>query len=110
VAVTIPLKVEPTDMHWLADEHETELSALLSAPLTFGIGTGAHDEPSQISANGAPSVTLEAEPTATQLAWEIHETPLNVLLRAPGGSGVVSIDQTRPFQASANANVVEASL
>jgi hypothetical protein len=97
-------------MHWLAEGHETELSALLSAPLTLGVGTGAHDEPSQISTNGVPCVTLEAEPTAKQLAWETHETPSNVLLSVPGGLGVVSIDQACPFQASANANVVEASL
>jgi hypothetical protein len=97
-------------MHWLAEGHETELSPLLSAPLTFGVGTGAQDDPSQISANGVPSVTLEAEPTATHLAWETHETPSSALVSAPGGPGVVSIDQARPFQASANASVVEASL
>jgi hypothetical protein len=104
VKVAVLVWDEPTAVHRLADEHETESKAALT------LGRNSPDsvqrDPLQRSAN--PEITCEAlnsPPTAMHSLEVGHDTLASELETALGGRGVFTIDHRVPFQRSTSGTV-----
>jgi hypothetical protein len=98
---------DPAAMQKLTEAHETADSSLPSDPVGVGVFSIVHIVPSQASVRATcpPSVSTKL-PTPMQEVAEAHDTPDSSLSCAPVGSGVVSIAQLVPFQASASVTPV----
>lgn len=96
---------EPTAVHCLADEHETE------SKVAVALGRNSPDsvqrDPFQRSAK--PEITpwaLNSPPTAMHSREVGHDTPSSELETAFGGCGVFAIDHRDPFQRSTTGTVI----
>jgi hypothetical protein len=97
----------PTAIQDFGDAHDTPTSWLLVAPAGFGVRSIDQLLPSHRSANVASVFARSVRnPTAVQDFLEKHDTPRRLLLVAPAGFGVRSIDQLAPFHRCARVTSV----
>ncbi len=96
----------PTAKQLVAPVHATPDNSLDCEDSGFGDGTTDHDVPFHcwISVN-LSSVPVEYVPTAKQLVTDRHVTSCSSALNAPGGLGLVTIDQLVPFHRSISARL-----
>lgn len=86
----------PTAMHMLGEAQSMPFSRALPAPDGSGGASDDHAPPLQTSANGPWLVS----PTATQLVWVGHDTPLSSPATEPTRAGADWIDQRCPLKRS----------
>jgi hypothetical protein len=92
----------PTATQLVALEQVNPLKKLVGTPDTFGLVTIDQVVPFQRSTNVLTVELVCHQPTAKQLVEDGHDTPLRSVIDAPAGLGIVTIDQTVPFQRSTN--------
>jgi hypothetical protein len=104
-ATTLPLLLtnSPTDVQAVTEVHDTAASTLAKARAGLGVRWIVHvlplyTSPTTTGRSGTPS----ENPTATHAMGDLHETAVNVLRRAPVGSGVAWTVQLPPRSASTN--------
>jgi hypothetical protein len=100
------LSENPTAVHDPTVAQETARSSVSVAPAGMGVFWITHFVPFHASARPPFTPLAWYLPTAVQVVFELHETPLSTASVVPNGLGVFWITHVTPFHPSARVNVL----